>query len=228
MNEPHKVTVDIVSDVMCPWCIVGLLRLEKALEALEGEIAAAVTWRPFELNPDLGPEGRDWGQAILEKYGKLPPPGPTQTELAASELGYDMSYQGNGEEPTRWSWNSHGAHMLLRWMLDEHGAQAQNRLSRALFDAHFQYRRNVSDKDTLVAIVREAGLPTDGAAQALDDAELSRLVHAEERWAREAGINSVPTFVINGSFALPGAQDPETLAQYLRKAVELSAEASAG
>ena len=229
MNAPKKITIDIVSDVMCPWCMVGMLRLERALDMLEGEVEATVMWRPFELNPDLGPEGRNWAQGILEKYGReIDPDEPTQTEIAAADLGYEMRYLGpldeNGEKPERRSWNTLNAHKLMHWMLERHGAEAQNRLSRALFDAHFQYRRNVSDKATLIVIAQEAGLQTDGAMEAMDDLQLSKLIHAEERSARDNGINSVPTFIVNGRFGLPGAREPETVMHYIRKAVEQSAE----
>jgi len=217
MTGIATVDIDIVSDIMCPWCLVGLLKLDRALAMVGDDVSVLVRWRPFELNPDLPPEGQDWARGILEKYGRLPDPGPQPSEIAARELGYDMSYHGPGEEPPRRSWNTFNAHKLMMWALDRQGAESQSRLARALFAAHFRDRRNVSDQAVLVSIAEEAGIDTAGAFDAMNDPEVAGRVRAEESAARSAGINSVPTFILNGHFILKGSQEPEALAMHLRR-----------
>jgi predicted DsbA family dithiol-disulfide isomerase len=224
VNAPVKLTIDIWSDVMCPWCIIGYKQLETALEALEGEIAAEIRWRPFELNPDLPEAGEDAGQHIMRKYGQPPSDGAMrQMQAIAEAAGYEMRYLGpkddGGEEPPRMMWNTRAAHKLLHWALDAAGPEVQTRLKLALFDAHFQQRRNISDAEVLADIAESHGLDRNGAIAAMADENLARTIEAEEMDAIGKGINAVPTMLVEGRFMIPGAQDPETYANYLRKVV---------
>jgi len=220
VTAPVKLTIDIWSDVMCPWCIIGYKQLETALGELDGEIAAEIRWRAFELNPDLPAEGEDAGRHIMRKYGQPPSDGAMrQMQAIAEAAGYEMRYLGEGDEPPRMMWNTRAAHMLLHWALDAAGPEVQTRLKLALFDAHFQQRRNISDAEVLADIAEGLGLDREGALAAMADENLARTIEAEEMDAIGKGINAVPTMLVEGRFMIPGAQDPETYANYLRKVV---------
>ncbi|MBW8754980.1 MAG: DsbA family oxidoreductase [Sphingomonadales bacterium] len=216
-----RLSIDIFSDVMCPWCVIGYKQLQQALASLEGEIAADLRWRPFELNPDMSAEGEDMASHMLRKYGRAPDAGSAGQMVAMAErAGYDMRYLGEEPEPERRLWNTFLAHKLLRWALVSAGPEAQTRLKLALFDAHFQQRRNVSDRAVLLDVAGSAGLDRTAAAAALDDETLAADLRAEQREAREMEINAVPTMIINGRYLIPGAQEPETYVNVLRKVVE--------
>jgi predicted DsbA family dithiol-disulfide isomerase len=225
-----KVTIDIFSDVMCPWCIIGFSQLEKGLAQLAGEIEAEVRWRPFELNPDMPPEGEGQAEHIARKYGR------TAQEVEGNRgqmlgygdrAGYDFRYQGDGEGPRAMMWNTFLAHKLLAWTLDAAGAEAQTRLKRALFDAHFQQRRRISDPAVLLEIAAAIGLDAIGAEAALADEALSRRVRQEEAAAWDMNISGVPAMLIQGKYLIPGAQEPEVYVNALRRVVAREAEGAA-
>lgn len=222
-TAPARVTIDIWSDVMCPWCIIGYSQLQKGLAQLEGEIAAEVRWLPFELNPDMPLEGEGQSEHIARKYGR------SSDEIEANRgrmveigdrAGYSFRYSGAGQPPAAMIWNTFAAHKLLKWALIEHGPEVQNRLKLALFDAHFQQRRRISDPEVLVEVAASVGMDPDGARQALDDEALGVIVRQEEAQAWDMNISGVPAMVVNGKFLIPGAQEPEVYAQALRRVVE--------
>lgn len=217
-----RVTIAVYSDVMCPWCVIGHNQLLKALELLEGEIAAEVHWLPFELNPDMPAEGEPQDAHIARKYGRTPDQvaaGRGQLIAAGERAGYAFAYQGEGEPPQAMIWNTFAAHKLLKWALVEAGAEAQTRLKRALFDAHFQQRRNVSDPDVLVDVAASVGLDPAGARAALDDPALGQIVRQEQAQAWDMNISGVPAMIVNGKYLIPGAQEPEVYLQALRRVV---------
>lgn len=221
MNAPVRLSIDIWSDVMCPWCIIGYKQLQQALDELKGEIEADIRWHPFELNRDMPEEGEDMGQHMLRKYG-VPPNQAASDRMAgiAQQAGYDMRYLGEGEEPPRRIWNTFLAHKLLHWALEAQGPEAQTRLKLALFDSHFQQRRNMADREVLLDIAESEGFDRDAASAALDDEALSETVRAEEAQALEIGVTAVPMMLVNRRVMIPGAQDPETYAVTLRRVVE--------
>jgi predicted DsbA family dithiol-disulfide isomerase len=135
----------------------------------------------------------------------------------AAQAGYDMRYLGDEPEPERRLWNTFPAHRLLRWALVSAGPEAQTRLKLALFDAHFQQRRNVSDRAVLLDLAESVGLDRGAAEAGLDDAGIAAEVRAEEQQARANDINAVPTMIVNGRYMIPGAQGPETYTALLRK-----------
>jgi predicted DsbA family dithiol-disulfide isomerase len=218
MSGPVRLSIDIWSDVMCPWCVIGYKALERALATLEGEIEASIRWRPFELNPDMPPEGEERGAHILRKYGRAPgEDGVARMVELASRVGYTMRYLGPEPEPERRLWNTLGAHKLLRWALGTAGAEAQTRLKLALFDANFQQRRNVSDTAVLVVVAQGAGLDPAGAQAALADPALTAAVRAEEAEAFGHDITAVPAMVIENRFLVPGAQEADVYVSVLRR-----------
>lgn len=219
----ERIAIDIWSDVMCPWCVIGYKQLETALTDLHGEVEAEIRWLPFELNPDMPPNGEDSQAHIARKYGRTPDQAQASREAMAERAraaGYSFAYTGEGEPPAAMMWNTFAAHKLLRWALAEHGPAAQTRLKLALFDAHFQQRRRIGERDVLLDIAEAQGFDRSKAAAALDDEALGAEVRAEERRAWEHNITGVPAMVLDGKFLVPGAQDPATYANVIRRVVE--------
>ncbi len=217
-----KLTIDIWSDVMCPWCVIGYSNLAKALDELKGEIEAEVRWMPFELNPGMVPQGEEQDAHILRKYGRSPEQmAEMRTRIAslANEAGFSIDWQGEGEPPAQMMWNTRAAHVLLRWALETQGAEVQTRLKLALFRAHFQHRRNVSDKDVLADIAFEQGFDRVAALGAMEDDRLESAVAWEEDRAHEMNITGVPAMIVQGRMMIPGAQQSETYVSALREAV---------
>lgn len=216
------VTIDIWSDVMCPWCVIGVRQLHSALDTLGAEMAATIRFHPFELNPDMGPEGEDQTAHVMRKYGRSAEQaaqGRAMLAEKAAAAGYSFAYAGPGEPPPAMMWNTRAAHKLLVKALRDHGPDLQGRLKHALFDAHFRERRRIADGEVLVAIAAQAGMDAAEARAALDDDELDAIVTAGEQQAWDWNITGVPAMVINGKYLIPGAQDPETYAQVLRRVV---------
>jgi len=227
MTNP-KIAVDIWSDVMCPWCAVGYTQFAKAIEGLKGELDVEVRWMPFELNPDLPAEGKEQAAHLGEVYGRTPDEVAemrAQMQASAARAGYSMEYSGEGEEPPAMMWNTFAAHRLLRWALTQAGPEGQTRLKEALFAAHFQKRRNIADREVLLDIVESLGFDRSEASEALDDEALSAATRIEEERGRRAGINSVPSFVINGNYLIQGARDAGDYAGLLRQVAGMTANA---
>lgn len=223
----RRLTIDIWSDVMCPWCLVGYGKLQKGLELLDGEIEAEIRWHAFELNPDMPPEGEERSEHIARKYGRtLEQARGAQDQMrsAAQDAGVSLDYSGakgdNGDPPPAMMWNTFDAHKLLVWALESAGPEAQNRLKLALFDAHFGQRRNLGDHEVLIDIAAGAGLVREAATAALASSELSAHVRAEEQAAYDMNITGVPAMLIEGKYLVPGAQEPEVYANALRRVAE--------
>jgi predicted DsbA family dithiol-disulfide isomerase len=219
-----KVAVDIWSDVMCPWCAVGYTQFAKSVNDLEGELDVEVRWMPFELNPDLPPEGKRQDEHLAKVYGRTPEQVAAmraQMQATAARAGFPMDYSGDGPEPPAMMWNTFEAHKLLRWALAEAGPDAQTRLKLALLKAHFQQRRNVSDREVLLDIAEAGGFDRARAAEALADEALAIATRVEEERGRRAGINSVPSFVVAGKYLIQGAREPDDYAQMLRRVAGL-------
>ena len=220
----HPVTIDIWSDVMCPWCVIGTRQLETALSALRDEVAATIRFHPFELNPDMPAHGEDQRAHIMRKYGRSADEalqGRERLREVGRQAGYAFDYTGPGDPPPAMMWNTRAAHKLLVMALRDHGPQLQGRLKHALFDAHFQARRNVGDAQVLVDIAASVGIDPDAARAALHDAELDAIVTAGEQQAWDWNITGVPAMIINGKYLIPGAQDPATYANALRRVVAM-------
>ena len=225
MTAAKKLTIDIYSDVMCPWCIIGYAQLQKGLAQLAGEIEAEVRWLPFELNPDMPLEGEPQAEHIMRKYGRTAEQaasGREQMYAVGERAGYSFGYTGPGEPPEGMMRNTFVAHKLLKWALIEGGAAVQTKLKLALFDAHFQQRRDVSDPDVLVELAAMQGLDAAGARAALSDETLGQIVRHEEAQALDMNITGVPAMLIQGKYMIPGAQEPEVYVNALRRVAERS------
>jgi predicted DsbA family dithiol-disulfide isomerase len=206
------VQVDIVSDVMCPWCIIGFRQLEQALGATG--TGARIRWHPFELNPDMAPEGQNLTEHIARKYGSTPEQS-AQNRAHMQTLGESLGIAFNFTPDSRIV-NSFAAHQLLDFALSQ---GLQHPLELALFQAHFSDGRDVSDPRTLVEIAAQVGLDGDAAAQVLDDGALVDSVREKQRFWTSRGISGVPSMVFGGTYLLTGAQGAKTYADIVQKVV---------
>ena len=216
-------TIDIYSDVMCPWCLIGYGQLTKALAELEGEIAAQIRWRPFELNPQMPLEGEEQEVHLARKYRRSAEEGAAlrgQMKAIADGAGVSLSYEGEGEAPPAMMWNTRDCHKLLTFALEEAGPQVQTALKLALFRAHFNERRPLGDREVLLDIAASVGLHRMAAKSALDDPELEARVLAEEAQAWDMNISGVPAMIVEGKFLIPGAQTPDVYVNALRRVAE--------
>ena len=223
----QKLTIDIYSDVMCPWCLIGYGQLTKALQELEGEIAAEIRWRPFELNPQMPPEGEEQEAHLQRKYGRPAEEGARirgQMKAIAESAGVSLSWEGEGPDgegaPPAMMWNTRDCHKLLAFALEQAGPEVQTALKLALFRAHFNQRRNLGDRDVLLDIAAAAGLHREAAKAALDDPEIEARVLAEEAQAWDMNISGVPAMIVENKFLIPGAQGPEVYVNALRRVAE--------
>ncbi len=219
-----KVTVDIWADVTCPWCAIAYTQFAKALKEVESEIEVEVRWMPFELNPDMGEEGvpqtRHLAQALGRSELEIEAMREQLLEVARA-VGFPMEYDGPGEEPEPRIWNTFEAHKLLRWALSAEGMEAQTALKLALFRAHFQQRRRIGKREVLLDIAENLGFDRKAMEEAMADEALGIAVKMEEQRALEADLNSVPSFIFDGRYLVPGAQEPAVYVETLRKVVEL-------
>lgn len=211
----EKLRIDIVSDVMCPWCIIGYKQVEKALADLDDPLEAEIYWHPFELNPDCPPEGKSIAEHMAQRYGASAEQGKSaraKITQTGAELGFDFGYA----EDSR-MYNTFKAHKLLSVFAREKGSAAQTALKLALFKAYFQDQRDVSDDDVLVEIAAEHGMPEIDTRRWLADDALSMMVREEQASWRERNVSGVPAIIFDEKFMVPGAQSAETFGNVIAK-----------
>jgi predicted DsbA family dithiol-disulfide isomerase len=210
-NPAHEpIRIDIVSDVVCPWCIIGYKQLEKA--QAERGLPAVVYWHPFELNPDMADEGEDLFEHVAAKYGSTREQSQKSRERLTA-LGADLGFAFNYADDQRMV-NTFRAHQLLHWASME---GAQHQLKMALFRAVFAERRNVHDPHVLAEIADQVGLDRDQALAILSDARFADQVRQHETFWTSRGVQGVPTIVFDGRYALVGAQGEENYLAMLDK-----------
>jgi predicted DsbA family dithiol-disulfide isomerase len=211
---PTRLRIDFVSDVMCPWCAIGLAALEQALDRTRGEVEAEIHFQPFELNPQLGPRGDDAVAHLQQKYGM------SADQVAANQeairqrgaaLGFTFDMQRR-----RRIHNTFDAHRLLHWAEGE-GEGRQRALKHALLRAYFTEGRDVSDHATLVDIAAGAGLSADGARAVLASGTHADEVRAIEQFFLQHGIQGVPAVIIDRKHLISGGQPVEVFEQALRR-----------
>ena len=215
MTAAVPLRIDIVSDVVCPWCIIGYKQVEKALTLLETDIAAETWWHPFELNPDMPPEGEDTADHIARKYGSTPQQSKAN-RMRLSEIGDSVGFAFNYGDGMR-IYNTFKAHKLLTMAANERGWQAQTALKMAMFTAYFQDRRDVSDEAVLLDIAQAQGFDSGGAAACLASEPLSKAVRAEQQQWIGKNISGVPAIIFDQKFMVPGAQSAEVFADVITK-----------
>ncbi len=212
---PAPLKLDLVSDVACPWCAVGLSSLLQALDRLQGQVAVELHLQPFELNPDMGPEGEDLIEHLQRKYGASEAQlAATRAQISArgAEVGFAFRPEGRGRV-----WNTHDAHRLLYWAGLMPDAGAQLRLKMALLRAYHGRAECMTDEAVLLACVAEAGLSQDEAREVLASQRYHQAVQDAERFYQQAGIRSVPALVINDRHLISGGQPTEVFEQALRE-----------
>ena len=203
--------IDFVSDVVCPWCLVGLKSLQAALANLAGEVTAELHFQPFELNPQMGPEGQDVVEHIQKKYGASADIARSQEAL--KERGAALGFRFDFERRTR-IYNTFDAHRLLHWAGNE---GKQQELKNALFTAYFAAGRDVSNHDVLAGVAASVGLDEKRAREILASDEFARDVRERERFYTGLGIHAVPSVIIDDRHLIQGGQPAEVFTQALRQ-----------
>lgn len=205
--------IDFVSDIACPWCAVGLNALEIALQRIGGEIPVSLHFQPFELNPQMGPEGQDAVEHLSNKYG-IGPEQIARNQAAIRErgaaVGFNFGLRGR-------VWNTFDAHRLLHAAGVEGPDGAQRRLKHALLQAYHGQGLNPSDPEVLLQAAASAGMEPSRVREILaSDACAAEVREAEAFW-QQAGIHSVPSVVIDHRHLIQGGQPPEVFEQALRQ-----------
>lgn len=206
-----QIRIDFVSDISCPWCVIGLKSLEQALDRVKDVVGAEIHFQPFELNPAMAPGGQDIGEHLAEKYGANEEQRAQTREVIrarAAELGFDF----NMETRSR-IYNTFDAHRLLHWA-DTQGRE--HALKTALFEAYFTKGENPGDHGVLARVAGEVGLDSAEAARILATGAYTDEVRQREHFYQRAGISSVPATIINERHLISGGQPPEVFEQALR------------
>lgn len=209
----QPLVIDIVSDVMCPWCIIGYRQLARALE--ETGVPHEIHWHPFELNPEMPAEGQNMREHIVEKYGATPEQSEqnrAQMTALGAQLGFDFRFT----EGFRMH-NTFVAHQLLHWA-DQQGRKHD--LKMALFTAHFTDRRNLSDNTVLADVAGEIGLDRDEALAVMQDQRFAQVVREQEQFWINQGITGVPAVVLDRKHLVTGAQGVENYSAILRQVTQ--------
>jgi predicted DsbA family dithiol-disulfide isomerase len=212
MAAPTQLKIDFVSDVVCPWCAIGLKSLEQALQKLDGSVSADVHFQPFELNPQMVPQGEDVAEHLAKKYGSTPEQ-MTKNQEGIRERGASLGFTFNMDKRSR-IYNTFDAHRLLHWAELE---GQQHALKLALLEAYFTNGEDVSSHDVLARVAGQAGLDAAKAREVLDSGRYADEVRAQERFFQEQGIRAVPSVIVNGRYLIQGGQPPEVFEQTLRQ-----------
>lgn len=213
MNDPAPLTVDVVSDVMCPWCFIGKRRLEAALQSVP-QLNVDVRWHPFQLDATLPMSGKDRQQYLNDKFGGKDNADAVYSRIraAGAEEGIDFAF-----DKIKLSPNTLDCHRLILWSRSDN---VQSDVVERLFRAFFLEGEDLTKASTLVRISAEAGMQSDLVEQLLEtDTDLDK-AEAQVAKAQEAGITGVPCFIVDGRFVLAGAEKAETIAAALLHAEE--------
>ncbi len=211
--------IDFVSDVACPWCAVGLGALEQAIANLGDDIKTEIYFQPFQLNPDMPPEGQDIGEHLTQKYGST----ATQQEQTyamirarGAEVGFNFRLGGRGR-----TWNTFDCHRLLHWAgelgTDKDGVSIQQKMKQEMLKSYFTEGKNPAARDVLLDVVNRLGLDAARAAAILDSDEFTAQVRARQRFYHSQDIHSVPAIIINDRHLISGGQPAAVFENALRQ-----------
>ncbi len=210
-QDPRPIVqIDIVSDIVCPWCIVGFRQLDLALK--EQNVLANLRWHPFELNPNMPPEGQNLREHIMEKYGSTVEQSQ-QARDRLTQIGAELGFTFNFNDDSRMV-NTFAAHQLLDW------AETQGRqhpLKMALFEAYFTNQQDVSHSEVLLDAAQAAGLDRDAARAALTSGDHIAPVREKQQFWTSRGVSGVPSMVFAGKYLVTGAQGAETYSDLLQR-----------
>ncbi len=209
-----KLRIDFVSDVVCPWCAVGLASLEQALRQLQGEVEAELHFQPFELDPNMPAGGMEVAENLKRKYGM------SDAQLAenqarirdrGAELGFTFDFNARSR-----TWNTFDAHRLLHWAAAE-APERQLPLKRALLVANFSEGRDISDHAVLAEVAAGVGLDAERAGAVMAGGEFADAVRDAEKFFQGLGISSVPAVIVERKHLISGGQPPEVFERALRE-----------
>jgi predicted DsbA family dithiol-disulfide isomerase len=210
-----RLRIDIVSDVMCPWCVIGYRQLATALAAVG--TPHEIHWHPFELNAQMPPAGQNMRDHIIEKYGSTPEQSEQSRQQMAA-IGQDLGFEFAWADDSRMH-NTFNTHQLLHWA----GTQGRmHDLKQALFTAHFTQRRDLSDTTVLAMIAEEIGLDGAEAQAVLADQRFAKDVRAAEQFWLQQGISGVPAVVFDGKHLVTGAQGVDNYVSILNQLAEMN------
>ena len=212
----NVIRIDFVSDVACPWCVIGLKSLEQALAKLDKEVEAEIHFQPFELNPDMPAEGQDITEHLAKKYGAT----PAQLEVTREAIrarGAELGFVFGVGKRSR-IYNTFDAHRILHWAgLQDTQYMKQRALKHALFAAYFTEGFNPGEHETILRAVAQVGLDVDAARAVLESDDYATEVRAQEEHYLARGIHSVPAVIVNNQHLIHGGQPPEVFEQALRQ-----------
>ena len=217
-----KIKIDVVSDVMCPWCYVGKRRLEQAIAKID-DIDVEVRWQPFQLDPTLPPEGRDRKEYLESKFG-----GPDEAKRIYSSIenagkaeGLEFQFEKIAVSP-----NTLDAHRVIRWA-DKVGDGIQDRLVEILFNQFFMEGQNIGDHGVLIRAAKQAGMDADIVKSLLAGDQDKQEVRKNIETAQKLGVRGVPCFILENKYAVMGAQEAATIEQAIRDMAKEASDAGA-
>lgn len=219
-----RITVDIVSDAICPWCFIGKRRFERALRKAPADLEVVVGWRPYQLNPEMPPEGMDRKAYLAAKFGGDARADQIYRQVRAAGAGEGIQFNFEGMRRTP---NTINAHRLIGVA---GRAGRQDPVVEALFRAYFLDGRDIGDPATLIEIGAGAGLDANVLAEYLAGRDDVERVEAEDAMARRMGIQGVPCFIFNRKYAISGAHEPAAFLEVfdvLRREADAAAAAPA-
>ena len=214
-SSQKPLRIDIVSDVVCPWCVIGYRQLAEALKQTNTEYT--IHWHPFELNPHMPSEGQNLREHIIEKYGSTKEESDA-SRIRMTEAGREVGFKFNFNDDTRMH-NTFNLHQLLHFA-DQQGYMHE--LKQALFAAHFTDNRDISDINVLADIAAEVGLERSEALAVLEGQFFAKEVRAEEQHWQQQGIQSVPAIVFNERHLVSGAQGVENYVSILEQLADMT------
>lgn len=213
------VQIEVISDVVCPWCFIGKRRLERALARLRetaGAPRVSVVWRAFQLNPGLPEAGVDRAQYVRAKFGAAAEQVYGRVQAVGRSVGIEFAFDSIARQP-----NTLAAHQLIA---AAHAQDCQDQMVEALFRGYFLEGADLTQRATLVLLAQRAGMDAERAGACLDDASERQAALDADRAARELGVDGVPCFVFDARLAVSGAQEPEALLQAIQRSAQAAVE----
>ena len=211
--------IDFVSDVSCPWCVIGLRALDEALERVKGDITASMHFQPFELNPQMGPEGQEITEHITQKYGISVSQANANREnirQRGADVGFVFAMATDAGGGRSRIYNTFDAHRLLHWA-ETVSLGKQKALKEALFSAYFTDGKSPASHEVLLHVAAQVGLDTTEAQAVLSSGRYAKEVRAQEQFYTGQGIHSVPAVIINDKHLISGGQPVEAFENALRQ-----------
>ena len=207
----NKLRIDIVSDVVCPWCVIGFINLQKAMTQLIPKVEFEINWKPYELHPEIPENGYDKKLYMQQRFGDLSGKASPykQIEKIGKSLGFDFNFSKSERIP-----NTFNAHRLL-WKAREFGIQTE--LSEALFKCYFTEGKDIGSKEVLLEVATKVGMDSKIIQLFLHSKDVAQETADEEMNFIEKSIGAGPTYFINEKYIIQGGQEPETFVSFLNK-----------